>query len=61
MQTKVPVEVDRSICFPWLRDGDRSSKIVIGAVAVRDDHVQSVNRASLKDRHENFLFPVRAF
>jgi hypothetical protein len=56
MQSKKPVEIDRRLGVPGfgLRDRDRWPQIVVGVLAVRHDHVQSIYRAALKNRNQRF-------
>jgi len=58
MQTEAPVEIYRTILFPGFGNRDCPTEIVILAVAVRDDHVETVDRAALENRHEDFSLPV---
>src|SRR5215213_5454912 len=59
MESEKTIEVDCSIRLTRFRHADRRAQIVIRAFAVRHDHVQSIDRASLEDRNQYFL-PGRA-
>src|SRR5713101_9508755 len=49
MQAEVPVEIDDRV----LRHGDARPLLVVERVAVRNDHVQTIDRAALEQADEN--------
>ena len=51
----MPVEIDRAVCLIRFLNRNCPAQIVIFAVAVRHDHIQTIDRAALKDRDENFF------
>src|SRR6188768_594952 len=54
------VEVDGSVIRARFRNRDRTPKTVILAVTMRDDHVQAIDCASLKDSDQHLLTAVTA-
>ena len=58
MQAKESVEIDRTAGLIRLLDGDRAAEIVILAFAVRHDHIQAIDRTSLKNSDQNLLLAI---
>ena len=50
----------RPVSFAGLRDTNRWSKVVIFAVTVRHEHVQTIDCAALKYRHQNLFLAITA-
>ena len=56
MQTKEPVEVESTVSVaPRPRDGDGRASRVVGILAERHDHVEAVDRTTLKDGDEDLV------
>src|SRR5262245_7412053 len=50
VQPEEPVQVDGCVRrSAWSRDGQRGSRLVVRALAVRHDHVEAIDGAALKD------------
>src|SRR6185503_4948148 len=54
MQSEEPVEIDRGLSSVrgWLRYRDRRTQFVVGRFTKRHNHVESIDRATLKDRNQ---------
>src|SRR5262245_2120930 len=53
MQTEAAVEIDRPVVFAWRLHGDRRAQLVVPLLEVRDNDVQTVGSAALKDGNED--------
>src|SRR6185312_17368634 len=56
MQSKEPVKVERCFDISSLRfgNGDRRAQVIVVALAVRNHHVQAVDRSTLENRNQSF-------
>src|SRR5205807_4432828 len=55
MQSKEAVEIDRAALGTGTRHGNRRPRGVVSLLAVRHDHVQTVDRAALKNSDERLV------
>ena len=56
MKAEVPVQINGSVILSRLRYRYGPPQIVIFRVAVRDDHVETVDGTALEYRHQHLLF-----
>jgi len=59
VEAEEAVQIDRTVVAAGLRDADRRSQPVVLGFAERHEHVQAVERATLKDGDEQALARVR--
>src|SRR4051794_7755727 len=55
MQSEEAVDVERAALGAGTRHRNRRPRPVVRRLAVRDDHVQTVDRTALKNRHERLV------